>query len=133
MFSIAIQEMLAKLPLAQLGQTLIEFVQPFIEELPDVRLKRVVPQAVQGILGSQTPVVTGMGMAQSTSRLEADVWPSERSDAKRIYRFLHNPRLSADTLFQGLYRLAQHTVAHEHPPYFTRAPTLLHMSTHPTW
>src|SRR5437660_4057696 len=119
MFSIAIQEMLAKLPLAQLGETLIEFVQPFIEELPDVRLKRVVPQAVQGILGSQTPVVTGM--AQSTSRLEADVWPSERSDAKRIYRFLSNPRLSADTLFRGLYRLAQQTVAHEQPPYLVIA------------
>src|SRR5215211_4121049 len=115
MFSIAIGEMLAKLPLAQLGQTLMEFVQPFIEELPDVRLRRVVPQAVQGILGSQTPVVTGM--AQSTSRLEADVWPA----AKRIYRFLNNPRLSADTLFQGLYRLAQHTVAHEQPPYLVVA------------
>ena len=52
MFSIAIQEMLAKLPLAQLGQTLMEFVQPFVEELPDLRLQRVVPQAVQGILGT---------------------------------------------------------------------------------
>jgi hypothetical protein len=115
MFSIAIGEVLAKLPVAQLGQTLMEFVQPFIEELPDRRLQRVVPQAVQGILGSQTPVVTGM--AQSTSRLEADVWPA----AKRIYRFLSNPRLSADTLFRGLYRLAQHTVAHEQPPYLVVA------------
>jgi hypothetical protein len=115
MFSIAIQEVLAKLPLAQLGQTLMEFVQPFIEELPDLRLQRVVPQAVQGILGSQTPVVTGM--AQSTSRLEADVWPA----AKRIYRFLHNPRLSADTHILCLYRLAQHTVAHERPSYLVVA------------
>lgn len=115
MFSIAIKEVLAKLPVAQLGETLREFVQPFVEELPDRRLARVVPQAVQGILGSQTPVVTGM--AQSTSRLEADVWPT----AKRIYRFLHNPRLSADTLFEGLYRLAQRTVAHEQPPYLVIA------------
>ncbi len=51
MFSIAIGEMLAKLPVAQLGQTLVEFVRPFSEELPDRRLQRVVPQAVQGILG----------------------------------------------------------------------------------
>lgn len=71
MFSIAIKEVLAKLPVAQLGESLMEFIQPFVEELPDRRLQRVVPQAVQGILGSQTPVVTGM--AQSTSRLEADV------------------------------------------------------------
>jgi hypothetical protein len=110
-FSIAIKEVLAKLPLAQLGESLMQFVQPFVEGMPDRRLQRVVPQAVQGILGSQTPIVTGM--AQSTSRLEADVWPM----AKRIYRFLNNPRLSADTLFEGLYRLAQHTVADEQPPY----------------
>jgi hypothetical protein len=115
MFSIAIGEVLSKLPIAQLGEALIEFVQPFVEQLPDRRLARVVPQAVQGILGSQTPVVTGM--AQSTSRLEADVWPT----AKRIYRFLNNPRLSADTLFEGLYRVAQHTVAHEQPPYLVVA------------
>jgi len=115
MFSIAIKEVLAKLPVAQLAETLMEFVQPFTEGLPDRRLKRVVPQAVQGILGSQTPVVTGM--AQSTSRLEADVWPA----AKRIYRFLNNPRLSADTLFEGLYRVAQHSVAHEQPAYLVVA------------
>lgn len=115
MFSIAIKEVLAKLPVAQLGESLSGFVQPFIEGLPDKRLQRVVPQAVQGILGSQTPVVTGM--AQSASRLEADVWPT----AKRIYRFLHNPRLSADALFEGLYRVAQHTVAHEQPPYLVVA------------
>lgn len=41
--------------------------------------------------------------------------------AKRIYRFLHNPRLSADTLFEGLYRLAWQTVAHEQPPYLVVA------------
>lgn len=115
MFSIAIKEVLAKLPIAQLGESLMQFVQPFVEGLPDVRLQRVVPHAVQGILGSQTPVVTGM--AQSASRLDADVWPM----AKRIYRFLNNPRLSADTLLAGLYRLAQHTVAHEQPPYLVVA------------
>jgi hypothetical protein len=115
MFSIAIKEVLAKLPVAQLGEALREFVQPFVQGLPDRRLARVVPQAVQGILGSQTPVITGM--AQSTSLLEADVWPA----AKRIYRFLNNPRLSADTLFEGLYRMAQHTVAHEQPPYLVVA------------
>jgi len=115
MFSIAIGEVLAKLPVAELGESLRGFVQPFTEGFPDRRLQRVVPQAVQGILGSQTPVVTGM--AQITSRLEADVWPT----AKRIYRFLHNPRLSAASLFEGLYRVAQHTVAHEQPPYLVVA------------
>lgn len=115
MFSIPIQEVLAKLPVAQLGETLMQFVQPFTQGIPDVRLARVVPQAVQGILGSQTPVVTGM--AQSTSRLEGDVWPT----AKRIYRFLYNPRLSADALFEGLYRVAQHTVAQERPSYLVVA------------
>jgi len=76
MFSIAIKEVLAKLPIAHLGEALSQFVQPFVEGMPDLRLQRVVPQAVQGILGSQTPVVTGM--AQSTSRLEADVWPTAK-------------------------------------------------------
>lgn len=45
------------------------------------------------------------------------MWPA----AKRIYRFLNNPRLSADTLFEGLYRIALQTVAHEQPPYLVVA------------
>lgn len=57
------------------------------------------------------------GIAQGISRLEADVWPT----AKRIYRFLDNPRLSSEVLFEGLYCLAQHTVAHEQPPYLVVA------------
>jgi hypothetical protein len=92
MFSIAIGEVLAKLPLAQLGESLMEFVQPFIEGMPDRRLQRVVPQAVQGILGSRTPVVTSM--AQSTSRLEADVWPSAK-------RQTHLPLLEQPTIVSG--------------------------------
>ena len=51
MFSIAIGEVLAKLPLTQLGESLMEFVQPFIEGMPDRRLQRVVPQGSTRHLG----------------------------------------------------------------------------------
>lgn len=89
MFSIAIKEVLAKLPVAQLGETLMEFVQPFVEGLPDRRLQRVVPQAVQGILGGQTPVI--IGMAQSTSRLEADGPRSAHAHSQAHLPLLEQP------------------------------------------
>lgn len=106
-----ITDVLAKLPQAELEQSLQEFVAPLSKLLPDERLRRVVPLAVQGILAGQTPVVTAI--AQSVSRQEADPWAA----AKRVYRLLHNTRFTHAQLQQGLYAVGQHTVRRESPPY----------------
>lgn len=99
--------MLAKLPGAELEESLKEFVAPLAELLPDQRLRRVVPLAVQGILAGQTPVVAAM--AQSVSRQEAEPWAA----AKRVYRLLHNRRFTHAQLQKGLYAVAQSTVHRE--------------------
>jgi hypothetical protein len=110
-----ITQVLAKLPQAELEQSLREFVAPLTELLPDQRLRRVVPLAVQGILAGQSPVVAAM--AQSVSRQEADPW----AQAKRVYRLLNNTRFSHTQLLDGLYRVAQHNVQREKPPYLVVA------------
>ena len=115
MFTIPLNDVLDKLPAAELEQTLEAFVAPLVERLPDQRLKRMVPRAVRGILTSETPVITAM--ARSTSRTEADPWPA----AKRLYRFVKNKRFNHRTLFKGLYRVARQTVAREKPAYLVVA------------
>jgi hypothetical protein len=95
----------------ELEHTLEEFIAPFSSLLPEKRLQRSVPLAIRGILSQETPVVAAI--AQSVSRQEADCWAA----AKRIYRFLDNPRFNHHHLFKGLYRVAQHTVAQAHPEY----------------
>jgi hypothetical protein len=110
-----IKTVLAKLPAMELEQSLREFVAPLTELLPDERLRRVVPMAVQGILAGQTPVVAAM--AQSVSRQEAEPWAA----AKRVYRLLHNQRFTHAQLQQGLYAVAQHTVQREKPSYLVVA------------
>lgn len=85
---VPIAEVLAKLPQAELAESLKEFAAPLTEMLPDQRLRRVVPLAIQGILAGQTPVVAAM--AQSVSRQEVEPWAA----AKRVYRLLHNRRFT---------------------------------------
>jgi hypothetical protein len=104
------------LPTAELEQTLTQFLAPLLDVLPDARLRRVLPLAVQGILASQSPLITRM--AQPTSRRRT---PTVSAAAKRIYRLLANPRVSARRLTHGLYRLAQAIVAAEAPPYLVVA------------
>lgn len=115
MDSVAINKVLDKLPTAELENTLSDFVSPLTEVLPDQRLRRVVPLAVRGIVAGETPVITAM--ARSVERTKSTTWAA----AKRIYRFLENPRLSADMLCQGLYRRAQRTVEQEQPEYLVVA------------
>ena len=78
MTTLAYQEVLAKLPAAELEASLQTFTQQFSQVLPDERLKRVVPLAVRGILAGETPVITGI--ARSIGRDEASVWAA----AKRV-------------------------------------------------
>lgn len=107
--SVAIETVMDKLPVAELEETLSEFVAPFQAVLPDARLRQVVPLAVRGIVAGESPVVTAM--AQSVQRTESSPWAA----AKRIYRFLGNPRLGGDLLQEGLYECARATIAQEKP------------------
>jgi hypothetical protein len=115
MLNIPLTDILAKLPVEELEQTLEAFVTPLSQLLPEKRLQRSVPLAIRGILSQETPVVAAM--AQSVSRQEAECWAA----AKRIYRFLDNPRFNHHHLFKGLYRVAQHTVAQANPDYLVVA------------
>jgi hypothetical protein len=111
MLNIPLAKILNKLPIAEMEQTLSEFIQPLTELLPDKRLKKVVPLAVRGILTNETPVIAAI--AQSVSRQEADCWAA----AKRLYRFMKNKRFNHHQLYKGLYRIARRTVAEAAPDY----------------
>ncbi len=115
MDSVLIRDVLDKLPVPELEHSLQTFLAPLTELVPDRRLQRVVPLAVRGILARETPVITQI--AQSVARTEAACWPA----AKRIYRFLDNPRVPPQLLTKGLYHLARATVAHAQPPYLVMA------------
>ena len=115
MFSIPVQDLLAKLPLPEIAQSLQQFLVPFVQVLPDQRLRAIVPLAVQGILASQSPLITQM--AQSAPRTEGE----PRAVSERFYRFCDNDRFTARDVFHGLYRLAQRTVEREHPAYLVIA------------
>jgi len=100
---------IGKLPVTELITALEGFMEPVVMHLPDKRLRAVSKQAVQGIIGGQSPVVTQM--ARGVAREEETIWPM----AKRLYRFMWNPRFSHRDLLKGLYGIAQRTVA-EHAP-----------------
>ncbi len=106
---------LSQMPGKELEQTLKEFVEPMTDLLPEKRLRRVVGEAIRGILAQETPVIAAM--AQSTPRQKMSCW----AGAKRIYRFIWNKRFNHHQLFKGLYRIAQRTVAEEDPNYLVVA------------
>lgn len=111
MKDITVKEVLAKLPGRELERSMRTFLRPIMEYLPDKRLQEVVPLAVQGILGSESPVVTQM--AQSVARYDSGVWAA----AKRIYRFVANERFDHQQLAQGLYEISRASVDQEAPSY----------------
>ena len=115
MKNIPLFEIFAKLPVEEMDETLNEFLAPVTELLPEKRLRRVVSQAVRGILAQETPVIAAM--AQSISRQEMDCWAA----AKRLYRFIANQRFNHHQLDKGLYRVGQGTVREEHPDYLVVA------------
>jgi len=75
----------------------------------------VLVQAVQGIVGSQSPVVTAV--ARGVEREQEHAWPL----AKRIYRFLANGRFGHRQLLRGLVRIARRAVAAVNPAYLVVA------------
>jgi hypothetical protein len=113
--NIALDEIMSKLPAQELDESVERNMQALLELLPEKRLRRNAKLMVKGILGGQTPVVTGI--AQSVAHTEADNWAM----AKRGYRFLNNERFSHRSLRKGLYRQAQQVVAEEQPDYLVIA------------
>jgi hypothetical protein len=86
-----------------------------MERLPDKRLGRVVPLSVQGILGSESPVI--LQMAQSISRSEGETW----AVAKRMYGLIWNKRFSHEEMSAGLYAISQSNVNNAQPEYLVIA------------
>jgi hypothetical protein len=113
--TIARNELLAKLPQHELKESLREFMQPLTALLPDVRLPAVAELTVQGILSSESPVITQI--ARGVAHSEQTIWQS----SKRVYRFMSNPRFSYRTLRKGVYRIAQAAVAAQAPAYLVSA------------
>lgn len=115
MRNIPLSEIFAKLPVEELEETLNDFVAQVTERLPEKRLRKVVKQAVLGILGGETPVIAKM--SQSISRHEGECWPA----AKRLYRFMQNVRFTHRHLNHGLYRVGQRAVEEDNPEYLVIA------------
>src|ERR1700694_665284 len=113
--TIAQNEILAKLPQHELKESLREFMRLLTELLPDVRLPAVAELTVQGILSSESPVITHI--ARGVAHTQPTIWQS----SKRVYRFMSNPRFSYRTVRKGLYRIAQGMVAEQRPAYLVSA------------
>jgi hypothetical protein len=104
-----------KLPVAQLSTTLALFLEPVMMHLPEKRLRDVGKLAVQGVLSGRSPLVSQM--ARGAAREDETVWPT----AKRLYRFVWNPRFSHRDLLKGMYGIAQRTVAAHQPSHLVVA------------
>ena len=113
--TLPLETILAKLPIAELKQTVAAHVVSLVQLLPDKRLGAVVECIMLGILGHQTPVITQI--AGANSKEQGETWPM----AKRIYRFLHNPRVKTESLYEGMYAIGQQVVEQESPAYLVVA------------
>jgi hypothetical protein len=58
--TLTLETILAKLPIGKLSETIEAHVLPLTRLLPDKRLGVVIQFILLGILGGQTPVITGM-------------------------------------------------------------------------
>ena len=113
--TLTLETIFAKLPIAELRETIAAHVLPLVRMLPDKRLGAVVECIILGILGSQTPVITAM--AGTNSKEKGETWPI----AKRMYRFLCNLRVKTESLYQGLYEIGQQVVEQEDLAYLVVA------------
>jgi hypothetical protein len=109
--NIALESILAKLPIMEIQKTIQSHTEPLMEMLPDSRMKKVLESMLLGILGGQTPVITGM--ARQNGKAEGETW----AIAKSIYRLLGNKRLETKVIYQGLYQVGQKVVESENPDY----------------
>jgi len=83
--------------------------------LPDKRMKKVLENMLLGILGGQTPLITGM--ARQNGKSEGETW----AVAKSMYRLLGNKRLETKVLYQGMYEIGRQVVEREDPEYLVVA------------
>jgi len=113
--NIALETILAKLPIAKIKETIHKHIRLMAEQLPDKRLERVLEDMALGILGGETPVITEM--AQQTRKDEGESW----AVAKRIYRFLGNKQVQTGQLYEGLYQVGCEAVEQERPDYLVVA------------
>jgi len=113
--TLTLETILAKLPIGKLSETIEAHVLPLTRLLPDKRLGVVIQFILLGILGGQTPVITGM--ARTNSKADGESWPI----AKRIYRFMCNQRVQTESLYQGLYQIGQQVEERENPAYLVVA------------
>ena len=113
--TLPLETILAKLPIAELKQTVAAHVVSLVQLLPDKRLGAVVECIMLGILGHQTPVITQI--AGANSKEQGETCPM----AKRIDRFLHNPRVKTESLYEGMYAIGQQVVEQESPAYLVVA------------
>lgn len=115
MHTIPIAEVMKQLPIAEMEESLTDFLRPIMDRLPDKRLGRVVPLSVQGILGSESPVV--LQMAQAISHHEGETW----AVAKRLYGLLWNERFSHEEMSEGLSAISKSNVDKASPEYLVIA------------
>jgi hypothetical protein len=113
--NITLESILAKLPIEKIKMSIQKQIEPIKAKLPDKRLGKVVENLALGILGGQTPVITGI--ARHNSKEEGESW----AVAKRIYRFLDNQRVKTKDLYEGLYEIGQQMVEQEKPAYLVVA------------
>lgn len=128
MGSILQEAAFGKLPVAELEAELEWFLQPVLLRLPEKRLRSVAKLAVQGILVSQSPLLTHM--ARGVMREAETIWPA----AKRFYRFVGNERFRHRDLLKGLYGMAQRAVAEHKASYLVVAVDPVNLShTSSSW
>ncbi len=106
---------IAKLPVAELDESVQTFLEPVTGLLPEARLGAVVERMLRGIVPSQSPIVTQS--ARGAGHWDETVWPT----CQRAYRFLGNQRFSFRTLRNGMSRLGQAAVTAPAPRYWVVA------------
>jgi hypothetical protein len=103
-------DVIGKMPGNELETSLEQFLEPLTALLPDARMPMVARLMVQGIVTSESPLVTQI--ARGTRQAGDTMLMS----SKRGYRFLANERVSHRLFLKGLYSIAQRTVASQTPP-----------------
>ena len=70
--TIALESIFAKLPIMEIRGTIRNHSEPLMRLLPDKRMRKVIENMLLGILGGQTPVITGM--ARQNGKADGETW-----------------------------------------------------------
>jgi hypothetical protein len=84
MMNIALESILARLPIMKILDSIQSHTDALMKILPDKRMKKVLENMLLGILGGQTPLITGM--ARRNGKSKGETW----AVAKSMYRLLGN-------------------------------------------